>query len=323
MGYTAAEYESAKRELEKRRYEAEKIQQEHHSEAVLKCPEILAVESEMAQAGLSVIKAIGMGKDAAGYIENLAKINLSAQNKRSQLLKSAGFPEDYLKVHYYCSACEDKGFVNGKMCRCHKQILKTLAYEKLCSRFPLDKCTFQNFNLDLYPDNGEGITPRTRMESVLEFCKNYADDFSSSSSSILMYGATGLGKTHLSLAIAGKVIQQGYGVIYASSQNILNKLENEKFGKIEKGDTESNLIECDLLILDDLGAEFKTQFTVSAIYNIINSRMLNGKPTIISTNLTLKEIESTYTPRIASRILSEFTLIQFDGTDIRQIKSRF
>ena len=276
----------------------------------------------MSRAGLEVVKALSLGEDAVRYVKELERINLEAQQKREKLLVQNGFPRDYLKIKYTCPECCDKGFVNGRMCACQKLILRSMAYEKLCGKFPLDKCTFDNFSLSYYSDSTGGITPRKRMESVFNFCKSYAKDFGLHSPSILMCGDTGLGKTHLSLAIAGEVIRSGKGVIYASAQNILNKLENEKFGRSEKSDTELNLIECDLLILDDLGSEFKTQFTVSQIYNIINSRMLSSKPTIISTNLSLEEIESAYTNRIASRILSEYTLLQFDGTDIRQIKTR-
>ncbi len=322
MSYTASEYESARRELEKRRSSAERERERRHNEVAAKIPEILDIEQEMSRAGLEVVKALSLGEDAVRYVKELERINLEAQSKREKLLVENGFPKDYLKTKYTCPVCCDKGFVDGRMCECHKLILRSMAYEKLCGKFPLDKCTFDNFSLSYYPDSAGGITPRKRMESVFNFCKSYAEDFSSASPSILMYGETGLGKTHLSLAIAGEVIRRGKGVIYASAQNILNKLENEKFGRSEKSDTELNLIECDLLILDDLGSEFKTQFTVSAIYNIINSRMLSSKPTIISTNLSLKEIETSYTQRIASRILSEYTLLQFDGTDIRQIRTR-
>lgn len=322
MTYTTAEYEKARRELERRRKDAEQKQQMRHDEAIAKCPELVKIEQEMAAAGLAAIKALGMGEDSAAYIKKLEKINLDAQKKRAELLKQNGFPEDYLKIKYTCPLCSDKGFKDGKMCRCQKLILRSMAYEKLCGHFPLDKCRFDNFDLRYYSDGSDGISDRERMRAVFEFCKNYADDFDRRSPSILMYGGTGLGKTHLSLAIAGQVIGKGYGVIYASAQNILNKLENEKFGRSERVGTEESLIDCDLLILDDLGAEFSTQFTTAAVYNIINSRRLSGKPTVISTNLSLKQIESAYTQRVASRILSEYTLLKFEGTDIRQIKTK-
>ncbi len=322
MAYSSTEYEQARRELDRRRNEAEKERKAHRDEIALKFPELIEIEQTMASAGLSVIKALGMGDDSQDYIKILEKKNLEAQQRRSKLLKDNGYPEDYLKIKYFCPKCNDKGFKDGFMCSCHKALLKNIAYKKLCSQFPVDKCTFENFNINYYPDRGDNITPLKRMTAVFDYCKNYADNFSLHSPGLLMLGNTGLGKTHLSLAIAGQVIKHGYSVIYASAQNILNKLENEKFGRSESSDTEKNLLDCDLLILDDLGTEFSTQFTVSAIYNIINSRLLASKPTIISTNLSMEQLEATYTQRISSRILSEYTILRFDGTDIRQLKTR-
>lgn len=321
MAYSKETYKKAEQELAERRSRALAEREEHHRIAVAAVPEILETEEKMSSAGLATIKALGMGADdAKEYIRKLSEINLAAQTQRSLLLKNAGFPENWLNVRYSCKKCEDKGFVNGIMCDCFKELLKSLEYEKLCSNLPVNNCRFDNFKLDYYPD-GIGTSPRRRMESVLDFCKTYAAEFSQKSSSLLLYGHTGLGKTHLSLAIAGKVVEAGYGVIYSSAQNLFNKLEKEKFGRSD-GNTEENILGCDLLIIDDLGAEFTTQFTVSALYNIVNSRELEGKPTIISTNLTPEQLLSTYSERIASRILNNYTLLRFDGTDIRQIKTR-
>lgn len=321
MAYSKETYKKAEQELAERRSRALAEREEHHRIAVAAVPEILETEEKMSSAGLATIKALGMGADdAKEYIRKLSEINLAAQTQRSLLLKNAGFPENWLDVRYSCKKCEDKGFVNGIMCDCFKELLKSLEYEKLCSNLPVNNCRFDNFKLDYYPD-GIGTSPRRRMESVLDFCKTYAAEFSQKSSSLLLYGHTGLGKTHLSLAIAGKVVEDGHGVIYSSAQNLFNKLEKEKFGRSD-GNTEENILGCDLLIIDDLGAEFTTQFTVSALYNIVNSRELEGKPTIISTNLTPEQLLSTYSERIASRILNNYTLLRFDGTDIRQIKTR-
>ena len=321
MAYSKETYKKAEQELAERRSRALAEREEHHRIAVAAVPEILETEEKMSSAGLATIKALGMGADdAKEYIRKLSEINRAAQTQRSLLLKNAGFPENWLDVRYSCKKCEDKGFVNGIMCDCFKELLKSLEYEKLCSNLPVNNCRFDNFKLDYYPD-GIGTSPRQRMESVLNYCKTYATDFSKKSSSLLLYGHTGLGKTHLSLAIAGKVVEDGHGVIYSSAQNLFNKLEKEKFGRSD-GNTEENILGCDLLIIDDLGAEFTTQFTVSALYNIVNSRELEGKPTIISTNLTPEQLLSTYSERIASRILNNYTLLRFDGTDIRQIKTR-
>lgn len=321
MAYSKETYKKAEQELAQRRSRALAERENHHRIAVETVPEILEAEERMSRAGLATIKAVGMGAaDAKEYIQKLSEINLEAQAQRRLLLKSNGFPEDWLDVHYTCKKCEDKGFVSGIMCGCFKELLKSIEYEKLCSKLPVGNCRFDNFKLDYYPD-GAGTSPKKRMESVLNYCKAYAADFSRRSPSLLLYGKTGLGKTHLSLAIAGKAVEEGYGVIYSSAQNLFNKLEKDKFGKAD-ANTEEAILDCDLLIIDDLGAEFTTQFTVSALYNIVNSRELEGKPTIISTNLMPEQLTKAYGERIASRILSNYVMLYFDGSDIRQIKTR-
>ncbi|MDD6462939.1 MAG: ATP-binding protein [Clostridiaceae bacterium] len=321
MAYSKETYKKAEQELAQRRSRALAERENHHRIAVETVPEILEAEEKMSRAGLATIKAVGMGAaDAKEYIQKLSEINLEAQAQRRLLLKSNGFPEDWLDVHYTCKKCEDKGFVSGIMCGCFKELLKSIEYEKLCSKLPVGNCRFDNFKLDYYPD-GAGTSPKKRMESVLNYCKAYAADFSRRSPSLLLYGKTGLGKTHLSLAIAGNAVEEGYGVIYSSAQNLFNKLEKDKFGKAD-ANTEEAILDCDLLIIDDLGAEFTTQFTVSALYNIVNSRELEGKPTIISTNLMPEQLTKAYGERIASRILSNYVMLYFDGSDIRQIKTR-
>ncbi len=320
MGFSRDTYEKAERELKRRRNDALLQREKRHDETVKKIPEILEIEETMARAGLATIKAVGMGNGGEDYIKTLAKVNLEAQEKRKNLLTKNGYPEDWLDVKYNCKKCEDKGSVGGYVCDCYKLLLRSIEYEKLCSKLPVDKCRFDNFKLDYYPE-GAGISPRRRMENVLAYCKAYAGDFSLKSPSLLLYGMTGLGKTHLSLAIAGKAVEAGYGVIYTTSQNLFSRLEREKFGRGDGENTEQSLLDCDLLIIDDLGAEFSTQLTVSYLYNIVNCRDLENKPTIISTNLTPEALKNTYSDRIASRILSNYDILQFDGADIRQLKT--
>ena len=320
MAFSKDTYDKADREIKRRLNEALSEREKRHSEAVEKIPELLVIEDTMAQAGLATIKAVGMGNGGEDFIKKLAEINLDAQKKRHALLVANGFTEDWLDVRYTCPKCQDKGSVGGYACECYKLLLRSIEYEKLCSKLPVNKCSFENFRLDYYPD-GAGISPRRRMESVLGYCKAYADDFGRTSPSLLLYGKTGLGKTHLSLAIAGKAVEAGYGVIYMTAQNLFNRLEREKFGRGDGENTEQSILDCDLLIIDDLGSEFSTQLTVSALYNIVNCRGLEEKPTIISTNLVPDELKDTYSDRIASRILSSYTILQFDGADIRQLKT--
>ena len=138
---------------------------------------------------------------------------------------------------------------------------------------------------------------------------------------LLLSGNTGLGKTHLSLAIASEVMQKGYGVLYDSVINLLRRVEREHFGRGEAGaDTLEILLTCDLLILDDLGAEFDSSFYVSTVYNIINTRLNCGLPTIISTNLAPEEIGSRYGRSVLSRLEGEYEILPFFGEDIRRLK---
>ena len=161
------------------------------------------------------------------------------------------------------------------------------------------------------------------MAEILALCRQYADNFDERSENLFMTGNTGLGKTHLSLAIAGEVIRKGYDVIYNSAQNLFNELQKEYFGKPEtRGQYESLVLECDLLIIDDLGVEFSTQFTRAELYNILNTRLNAHLPTIISTNLDYKEIEEQYTMRVSSRLIGEFLRLKFIGGDVRQEKLR-
>ncbi|MBQ8027955.1 MAG: ATP-binding protein [Clostridia bacterium] len=323
MAYKAQVYVDAKNKLDERRNNALKAQEMRHSAVLLKCPEIAEIEKEMASYGAAAVKAVALGSDAEEFVLMLSEKSLEAQRKRKELLKNSGFPEDYLDAKFSCSVCRDTGFHDGYYCECYKTLIKETAKKQLPFGHRLEECSFKNFNRFYYPDLTDpilGVNQKDHMASIVEYCKEWAKDFSRSSGGIIMLGQTGLGKTHLSLAIAGVVVDKGYNVYYNSVQNIMNSLEKEHFGR-SKGEEsiDEDLYESDLLILDDLGAEFITQFTVSQLYNIINTRMIKGLPIIISTNLSMKEIEDKYSQRIASRIIGNTMPLYFCGKDVRQI----
>lgn len=326
MGYGKETLLKATQILEGRRNKAQQVQRTHHTEIINKIPEIATYEAKLAETGLAVVKAFGMGKDAQSYIEKLASINTELQNIIRRTLKANGYPEDYLETHYSCSNCEDTGFREGYICECRAKLLKDIAKTELAAVSQSAKCTFESFNVDYYPlpaDESTGVSAKKRMSEILEYCKNYAEDFGPESDSLYLHGATGLGKTHLSLAIANVVAENGFKVIYDTAQNILSSLEREKFSHGNNGEREKEILDCDLLIIDDLGSEFSTQFTVAAVYNIINTRLNRSKPVIISTNLTKNELEVKYTQRVTSRIIGGYVSLLFLGKDIRQIKNRF
>lgn len=326
MSYSNELLLKATQTLESRRSKAQRIQLARHLEVTDKIPEIAKCEAQLSSTGLDVVKALGMGKDAEKYIAELAQLNMTVQSLIKKLLVQNGYPENYLETPYTCKKCEDTGFVGGFACECRKELLKKLAKDELAAVSQSSECTFDNFNIDYYPlpvDEALGVSPRKRMSEILEYCKCYAEDFDESSEGLYMHGATGLGKTHLSLAIANVVAEKGYRVIYGSAHNILSTLEKEKFGSGNSNKYEKELLECDLLIIDDLGSEFSTQFTTAAIYNIVNTRINCSKPVIISTNLTETELEAKYTQRITSRIIGNYVSLLFLGKDIRQLKKNY
>lgn len=250
-------------------------------------------------------------------LEQLKAQSLEISEKKQALIKKAGLNEP----EFNCPVCEDTGFINGKFCDCVKQRATAIIARELSSKLPIESSTFQNFDLSLYSETVEnGVSPRKRMEQIFKLCRNYADNFGPNSKNLLFTGGSGLGKTHLSLAIVGQVASQGFDVIYSPAQRLFDAIEKEHFSYTGKENYLDSVLSCDLLVIDDLGTEFTNSFNQSLIYNIINSRILSKKPTIISTNLSFEEIEERYTSRIYSRFLGNYELKIFLGIDIRQQK---
>ncbi len=228
-----------------------------------------------------------------------------------QTLEAAGLPCNYLVEQPNCPLCRDKGYIEGKSCQCRQAILNQLAYEWLSNISRVGECSFESFHLDYYQDDN-----RHSMERLLTSCKRYAENFSLKSPNLLFIGPTGLGKTHLSLSIAREVVNTGRLVLYASAVQLLDRLVDISFNNLQD-EYKDIAYGCDLLIVDDLGTEFQTRFTKSEVYNIINTRQIEGRPTIINTNLSLQEIEHTYDQRVVSRLVGHYVSNPFAGKDIR------
>lgn len=325
-GYSREVYGDAEQILRQRRRNAEETAQRNRDIFYLRFPRARELERKLSDTALKAAKAVLGGEDAKARLLRLKEENQSLQEELKVLLKEAGLPEGALEPRYDCPRCRDTGFVDGRMCSCMKSLLREQAYARLNALTPLSLSTFESFTLDYYPEkpsSESGRSPREAMREILTNCRRYAETFSLSSQNLLMQGSTGLGKTHLSLAIANEVLGKGFGVIYCSVSNILSKLEAEHFGREESGDTESLLQNCDLLILDDLGTEFKSSFFASTAYGIVNTRLLTQKPTIISTNLSMRELQDRYSDRFASRIAGNYVRFLFTGHDNRMQKLLF
>lgn len=281
-----------------------------------KYPEIKALNEKIENAINEITDVIELRRDnTAELIERIGKENLEAQKTRKKLLSAFGYPEDYLDIPYTCKRCKDSGLVEGIRCSCFDEVLKKCAVTELTKNCAIELKSFDDFSLEYY--EGED---RNTMQQNLDICKRYASKFTTKSPSLFLIGETGLGKTLLSSAIAKVVLSNGFSVAFDNISEFLRKIENEHFGR-SAGDTLELLTTVDLVILDDLGSEFPSSFTQSAIYSIINTRLGRGLPTIISTNFTFDELRNVYNNRIISRIEGQFEHLDFKGEDVRLQKN--
>lgn len=295
------------------------------AEVYARLPEVKATELRLRSLMVKVIgTAIKKGEDAGKAVEEIAEESLALQDKLARILEDNGYPGDYLDDIYNCKKCRDTGFVGGKPCSCLMKLYNAERSKDLSNLLHLGEERFENFDLKYYSDTlmkGSRQTEREWMQSVFRICKSYATNFGESSVNLLFQGSTGLGKTYLSACIARVVATNGFSVVYETAVGAVELLEKQKFGRSEEYENNSEavrkILECDLLILDDLGTEMYTSFTASALYTIINTRLMTGHKTIISTNLSDDELSKRYAPQLVSRLDGEFERMQFVGRDIR------
>lgn len=297
-------------------------------EVYLKCPRIMMLDREIKSTVIDVIgAALKNGKDPSDAITELRDKNLYLQSERVQALMTAGFSPDYIDDEYLCSNCRDTGYVGTEPCSCLKKLYNEELKASLSNLFKLGNESFDNFDLTWYNDapNPEiGMPTRSYMENICETCYRYANKFSHRSTNLFFNGSTGLGKTFLSACIARVVADKGFSVVYDMACSIFSAFEEEKFSKSDDPallrSELKRYLESDLLIIDDLGTEMTTSFTVSALYELLNSRLISDKKTLISSNLSLDELRRRYTPQIMSRLEGEFQILKFYGSDIRLLK---
>lgn len=324
MAYSPEIYKQAQAVLEQRRSAAQARAATLRQQLLKEIPRLREIEQQMARSSGKVVSAILNGENVEQEVERIKTENLALQVEMSMLLREHGAEITNFEPQYICAKCEDTGFAGNKRCECFTTLLRELSCQSLSELSGMRPLRFEDLSLDYYSDQVDtrtGMSPRNRMRDLIAYCRAYAEGFDGSDVSLLLRGPTGVGKTHLSLAIAGEVLARGYSVVYGPVQKLLHRVENEHFGR-SSGSSEDVMTGCDLLILDDVGTEFSSSFYTSALYNIINERMLLGKPTIISTNLNQKELTDRYGEQIASRVTGTFQPLVCVGSDIRQMKLR-
>ena len=306
------------------RLQSEKEQNEQSSRARIaaiyeKEPRLGEIERELRRTAAHVLAATFRRQgDPVAAMQQLKKENLALQQERDWILQAEGLEPDDLTVQPICPTCGGTGYVGAAMCECLKELCRQEQKKELTNLFGAE--SFEKFRLDLYPeqyDNQLKRSPREVMNRTYHDTLSYAQNFTCTSPSLLFVGATGLGKTYLSACIARTVADRGFSVSYAPVGQLMAAFENEKFRPQPDTSCTEEYFFCDLLIIDDLGTEMTTQFTISALYQILNTRLMGAKPTIVSTNLPLGDLSARYSEQIASRLLGAYRLYKFYGDDIR------
>lgn len=325
MALSNSQYNAIMRIYNQRQFLNKREQDGRIQEVYRKIPQIEALGDEitaaMAQAGRKMLHG---HMDEADALRNEAAV---LKEQKRLYLARGGFPPDYMDMHYRCRECKDTGYTDGKKCHCFQRMAIEILYDQSNIRGILEKENFDTLSMEYYNrdkiDGKTGMTVYEYMTVVIEECKSYAANFGEEKGSILFTGSTGCGKTFLSNCIARELIKQCFSVVYLTATDMFDVLSESRFGNRdddEGKDRAGYILECDLLIIDDLGTELINSFTASQLFYCINERLNRKKGTIISTNLPPNRLQDEFTERIASRILNQYKILPLLGDDMRALR---
>lgn len=327
MAYDGKLLARARAQLDLIRSDNQAEHQRRLSLVYARVPEIQRMDETMRRQMTELVRlTISHPADLKERLAALEKDNLDIQVRRAELLVENGWSVEYLDDIYSCPKCRDSGVYEGRVCSCLEKLYNKELTKELGTLLQHGDESFARFDLNYYdaaPVNG--VSPRETMTMVLGACRKFADNFPAVSANLLFQGGTGLGKTYLSACIARVVAAKGYSVCYDSAAAALEAFEVQKFSRDPEASEAANarvrrMLDCDLMILDDLGTEMVSSISTSALYTLLNTRLVNGNKIIISTNCSDEELQKKYTPQIYSRIKGEFLRLPFVGRDIRLIR---
>jgi len=326
MAYDGKLLRLAQQEFEKDRAAREAELQARRERVFQRQPRLREIDGQLRSTMSRIITgALRRGADPTAAVAALREENLSLQREKAALLQRMGLPMDCLDEVPACALCGDSGYRGGTVCRCLRKYYDREQQKELSRMLDLGNQSFDTFDLNWYSNTllpGQRKSARQEMQENYDICVEYPNQIGKKPWNLLLFGAPGLGKTHISAAIARDVSEKGYSVVYDTASHVFERFEAQKFGREDEdaaADVE-RILNCDLLILDDLGTEMTTAFVQSALYTIINTRLMEKRPTIISTNLSPEKLAQRYSPQVASRIEGEYQLLPFVGEDIRKLK---
>ena len=322
MPLTNTQYDQIMRGYQDRQLKRQQLIDTRREEIAAKIPKITELDAQIAS--LSVRRARQLLDGDASALTDLHDQIQTLSARKQECLQNAGYPADYFQPPYTCPDCHDTGFIGDEKCHCFKQAMVDLLYRQSNIHEVLERENFDTFDIRYYSDaknRNLGISPRENMQAVLNTCHDFIDHFDEQARNLLFYGDTGVGKTFLTNCVARELLNTSHTVIYLTAFHLVDILQNNTFGNDDMDDSDENMfhyiLDCDLLIIDDLGTELNNAFVTSQLFLCINERLLARKSTIISTNLSLDELQNEYSERIFSRLISNYEIMLILGDDIR------
>ncbi|MBS6194022.1 MAG: ATP-binding protein [Clostridiales bacterium] len=320
MALQNSQYDALMRYYQKLQLRNKHDQDTRIAQAYAKIPRLPQIDREIAAVSMKKARLL-LGEDC-GQDFDLSEQIRALSGERTRLLLANGFPADYLKPQYTCPICQDTGYVDNEKCICFKKAVSEQLYTQSNIRELLETASFSMFSLDYYSEeiinDATGLSARQTAQKALSHAKDFVRNFDSSFENLFLYGDTGVGKTFLSYCIARELLDTTHSVIYYSAFDLFEAFAEKTFSNSEESQGKNDyILNCDLLIIDDLGTELTNSFVASQFFLCINERILRKKSTIISTNLTLGNFMDRYSERVFSRVSSNYTMVKLIGSDIR------
>lgn len=311
-------------EFEKKRTQKEILQNKRKQDMYKLYPRLEEIANELNHMGIQLAKSISIGSNNSNEIKAFEKKTKELVEERKKILVSAGYLETYLEIEYDCPICHDVGIIEQNTCSCFTKALIRKYYQQSNLDKILSLENFDTFRLDCYDDDESKfkVSPRLNIQNVYLMAVNFVEKFDNQYDNLYLYGNSGLGKTFISHCIAKELLDRGKSVIYQTATDLIDSIRRNKFNQNIQVNTLSYLYQCDLLIIDDLGTESLTDFANNELFNLLNRRLMDQKSNVISTNLSLKELQKRYSTRLTSRIIGNFTFLKFVGDDIRLKKAK-
>lgn len=271
------------------------------------------ITKELSSLNFDVVLKQAKKQDASDELQKIKHL----EKERAATLKRMGMRESDFLPHFDCETCNDTGVLSGKFCDCFKKRY----YETLCDYLGIGQIRSLSFS-DVDFSKIKDAKQRKKLESNYKLFKKYCDKYPSVKyKNALIMGGTGVGKSYLMYAVANEFMKNGFSVLYVSAIKLNSLMLSYHTSFVSERDVYlADVIDCDLLIIDDLGSEQKIKnVTDEYLLKILDERERADKPVFVTTNLNEEQLKNSYNERVFSRLfnVNKTIISNIDGNDLR------